>query len=261
MDKLKRLSCFTLLSFLLICSASTSAQWQKKPAAEWTNDDIKKLLNDSPWVKRLDLTSINLGKSGFPSGAPSNARSKQGNDPSVKLNNDPTIPKPEAISNRSYTIVYVRLISAKPILEAIRQNKVLPEDDERQVEELKALANSGPGDLIIIAIGSETLATPLKPYGSGAVTGGLSPEVAKETFLEVKGGQRIPLFAYKPGKTYNLRLGSFFVFKRVVDGKPIITPDSDEFRFHTKMQSAGKSVNLDVKYKIKDLLYEGKPEF
>ena len=259
MAKLKRISCFSLLSLLLICSASASAQWQKKPSAEWNGDDIKKLMNDSPWVKKLDL--INVGKAGYPSGAGSNTRSREGNDPSVKLNNDPTVPKPEAISDRSYTSIYVRLVSAKPILEAIKQNKVLPDDDERQVQELKALANAGPGDLIIVAVGLETLATPPKPYGSGSVTGSISPEVAKETFLEVKGGQRIPLYAYKPGKTYNLLMGSFFVFKRVVDGKPIITADSGEFRFHTKMRSAGKSVDIDAKYKTKDLLYDGKLEF
>jgi len=253
MNTLRRLSYFSLLSLLLICSASVSAQWEKKPSTEWTNDDIKKVLNDSPWVKKVDFFGV--GQAGYPGGGFSNQRSKVGNDPNIKL--DPSIPSGR-MSGGASTTVYVRLLSAKPILEAIKQNKVFPQGDGWQFEELKALANSSPGELIIIGVGRRILSS---PYESTLGTGVLSPDITKETYLEVKGGPRIPLYEYKSGRIYTLSLGIFFVFKRVVDGKPIIIPDSGEFRFHTKIQSAGKLVDLEVKYKVKDLLYEGKQEF
>lgn len=260
MAKLKRLSYSSLLSLLLICSASISAQWQKKPSTEWTGDDIKKVLNDSPWVKKLDI--MNPSKGGFPSGGVNNARSKEGNDPSVKLNNDRTVPTPENVSDRTFNTVYVRLLSAKPVLEAIRRGKIVPEDDAELAKSFEALADSGPGDLIIIAVGYETKpSSEQRRYIVNAGPARLSPETIQETYLEVKGGQRLPLYAYKRSQLYHLTLGSFYIFKRSSDGKPVINSDNDEFRFHTRTSSSNKTVGIDATFKVKDLLFNGKPEF
>lgn len=267
MSQLKRFSHLNVISLLLICFCSVSAQWQKKPSTEWSNSDIRKVLNDSPWVKKQDILQLQLGQAGYPKGGLNNERSKQGNDPGIKLNNDPSIPTPEKISDTSHTTLYVRLLSAKPLLEAVKQSEVTDEDNRELVGQLKALASSGPGDLIIIAVGLETVASPPRPYGGIPLPLGLSSELINETFLEVKGGQRLPLYAYKASKPYSLRLGGFFIFKRSVEGKPVITPDSNEFHFHTKFPSYrsskgdAKFIDLDVTYKVKDLVYEGRLEF
>ena len=48
--------CFTVTLTLLAGDDS----WQKKPADQWSQDDIRQVLNDSPWAKRVKVRYIEV---------------------------------------------------------------------------------------------------------------------------------------------------------------------------------------------------------
>ena len=256
MSHLVRIWQVRVISLVLICCSSVLAQWDKKPYTEWSDNDAQKVLNDSPWVKRQVISNRRKSKD------------------TIKFNNgangvDPSMPTPERISDSTYTAFYIRLLSAKPIREALKRNKLIEQEDERLTEKIKALVNSGPGEYIVIGIGHETKSEGARRYESHLLPHRISPEAAKETFLEVKGGQRLPLYAYYGGGTHDIRLGALFIFKRFVDGKPFVNIDSGELRFHTRFPSAYRQnmsdmetfIKLEVSYKVKNMLYEGNLEF
>jgi hypothetical protein len=80
------------------------------------------------------------------------------------------------------------------------------------------------------------------------------------TFLEIKGGKRIFLQEFQPAGTdaMGARIGGRFIFQRLVDGKPFITPESEEIHFFAPLSDTYK---LDRRFKIKDMMYEGKLEY
>src|ERR1044071_9440723 len=106
MSYLTRVWQISVVSLLLICSGSALAQWEKKPSAEWSDSDTQKVLNESPWVKKQQIlnpkkskktTDFNNGDNGY----------------------HPTVPTTDQSSELSYTTYYIRLLSAKPMREAL----------------------------------------------------------------------------------------------------------------------------------------------
>ena len=76
------------------------------------------------------------------------------------------------------------------------------------------------------------------------------------TFLELKDGKRVFLQEYQTPRSDGL--GARFIFPRMVDGKPFIMPDSQEVRFVSELSG---SYVLNRRFKVKDMMYEGKLEF
>jgi|GEM_PF-2623983 len=256
MSRPARISQLRVIGLFLICCCSVHAQWDKKPSTEWSDQDAQKVLNDSPWVRRQQiLTSLNKSKStvGFNNGA-------NGVDPSA--------PAPERITDSSYTTFYVRLLSAKPMRDALKRTKLMDQRDEPLAQKLTALVNFGPGEYIVIGVGQKTVHEGARQYEIRLLPNRTSAEIAKETFLEVNGDQRLPLFAYYGGGPHDISLGTLFIFKRFTDGKPVIFGDSGEVRFHTRFPAAFQErpsdrrfITLDASYRLKNMQYEGNLEF
>ena len=53
-------------------------------------------------------------------------------------------------------------------------------------------------------------------------------------------------------------LGARLVFPRLVDGKPWLTTESAEIHFYSELSSTYK---VDTRYKVKDMIYQGKLEY
>jgi hypothetical protein len=45
---------------------------------------------------------------------------------------------------------------------------------------------------------------------------------------------------------------------RTIDGQPFLTPQSDDLRFFAQL---GERTKLNVKYKVSDMMYDGKLEY
>jgi len=53
-------------------------------------------------------------------------------------------------------------------------------------------------------------------------------------------------------------MGAKFVFMRTLEGQPFLNADSDNVRFFAQLSD---KIKLNVKYKVSDMLYEGKLEY
>jgi hypothetical protein len=90
----------------------------------------------------------------------------------------------------------------------------------------------------------------LQAFGS-ATTGTLK----NQAYLERSDGKRLFVMDYKP--PINDGLGAKFVFPRNVDGQPFLTEEGD-VRFFAQVNS---KISINTKYKLKDMMYEGKLEY
>jgi hypothetical protein len=76
------------------------------------------------------------------------------------------------------------------------------------------------------------------------------------TYLERKDGKRIFLNAYYPPSSDGL--GAKFIFERIVDEAPFLNRESGEVRFVSEIS---KTLRLDKRFKVADMIYQGKLEY
>jgi hypothetical protein len=240
-----------ILGLLLVFSLTTSAQWDKKPYAEWSDKDAQKVLNDSPWgrtqVYTSPLTMFRSGQSSIPGNT-----ARPGSS-----NGQQTAGAPPDATHVNFR---VRFLSAKPIRQAfsrmieIQQKKGAGDE---LTEQLKQFASGEFLEYIIIAVtcDSQDPGANVQEASSLLRTRGTA-DLKNSTFLEIKGGKRIFLQEFQP--PHQDGFGARFIFPRLVDGQPFITPESEEIHFFTELSGTYK---LDRRFKVKDMMYEGKLEF
>ncbi len=123
-------------------------------------------------------------------------------------------------------------------------------------EQLRAFAEQKSEEWIVVAVTFDAQdgrfsGPAMQAFGS-AITGTLR----NNTYLKLKGGKRSFLAEYKA--PINDGLGAKFVFKRVVDGEPLIKPDSGEVRFYSEV---ARNIKLNMRFKVSEMMYEGKLEY
>ena len=108
-------------------------------------------------------------------------------------------------------------------------------------------------------------------------------DLQNNTYLLADNGQRIYLKEYQSPR--NDGLGARFIFPRLVDGKPFITAETESLLFHSEFgetaaplapgsnptQQTGPSPSsnirpfsnfvLNMRYKVKDMMFGGKLEY
>ena len=242
----------------LISSISASAQWNKKPYAEWSEEESQKVLADSPWVANERF--VDLGSQDLPSRNPDPKRDYDytKSDPTRGASNTGSMKmKISAPVN-----CHVRLLSARPTREAFARSSLVRDSGEKITGHIKAISDADFANYIIIAIscGSKEpggLLTRVQvALTPGGTVGGQGRVNLEDTFLETKGGQRVLPERYQPPR--DNRLGALLMFPRFVNGKPFIAPESGELRFH---MNPYKTLAIDVRFKVKDMMYEGKLEY
>jgi hypothetical protein len=257
---------FAILLTAFLVGASVAQK--NKPWTEWSKKDAEKILNDSAWgqiqtetnTSEMFWTSTSrAGSLGAP-GTPSNTA--RGEQNSVNQNR-----AEEGAYNQATSIKYnIRFMSAKPIREALASMIVLqqgnPETEEqkKKVEKVKRLmqefVDRDFGNFIVVSVVFEAT--------DGRISGKVMQEfnsatagvLKNKTYLETKNGTRFFLMEYRPPSEDGL--GAKFVFQRVVDDKPILNADSGEVRF---VSEVGPNVKLNRRFKISDMMYEGKLEY
>ena len=53
-------------------------------------------------------------------------------------------------------------------------------------------------------------------------------------------------------------MGAKFVFMRTLEGQPFLTAESENVRFFAELN---EKMKLNVKYKVSDMMYDGKLEY
>jgi hypothetical protein len=127
---------------------------------------------------------------------------------------------------------------------------------EELAEQLKQFASGEFLEYIVVAVTSDASDAGSNVQQAAALLRRDNAELKNTTYLEIKGGKRIFLQEFQPTRPDGF--GARFIFQRLVEGKPFITPESEEIHFVAPLSD---QYRLDRRYKIKDMMYEGKLEY
>lgn len=229
---------FVIGSFALMLAypLALSAQWNKKPYTEWSEKEATKLLNDSPWCQTQALTDTSQ-------------MTGQGRADSSQS-------RVQEVFNVN---IRIRFLSAKPVRQAISHLMELTNREKISAQlatRLSAFAAADFPDYIVITVTSESdKASRLLQQTQASFYKLTTNELKNNTYL-LAGGQRVFIKEYQPPG--NDGLGARYIFPRMVDGKPFITPETGDVLFHSEPLG---TVILNMRYKVREMMYDGKLEY
>lgn len=239
---------------LVLCAGAAFAQ-KSKSWTELTEKEAAKILNDSAWGQ-----TQTEGTSDTPSSTAaitSVAASNRGAERVISSNDANRGESGQPKVDR--TVRYrTRFLSAKPVRGAFARMLVLqkPEVDENLSTQLQGFVDRDFGDYVVIALSAEA-ADPKLVGPTMQLLADATPEVLKEkVYLERKDGKRLVLADYRPPGPDGM--GAKFVFMRKLEGNPFLTPESDNVRFVAQFN---EKVKLNIRYKVSDMMYDGKLEY
>jgi hypothetical protein len=233
-----RLSSWGAVTLLLVLPFTGSAQWDKKPYSEWSQKETQKMLDDSPWGKTQVVTDASRM---FDTGRRLDSGQSR-------------------IAETSQLNFRIRFFSAKPIRQAVSRYIELQQKDkmsDQMASQLNTLASADFPDYVIITVLFDAdNATSIIERASALFNKLTTSQLKNSTYLLVKGGQRVFLQEYQAPRRDGL--GARFVFPRMIDGNPLITPESGEVQFYTEL---GGVTTLNMRYKVKEMMHQGKLEY
>lgn len=237
-----------LVALMFACVAVAQKQ---KPWTEWTKKDVDKTLNDSAWGQTQ--TEGGSGASQSTDSAVTQVAAQRSADRQLSTRQG------ESGEGKPVTYVkyHVRFLSAKPVRAAFARLVLLAkaEPDEALATQLQGFIDRDFSEYIVVSVGVEVgdqkMAGPIMQAFSGANAEALQ----KTVYLERKDGKKLFLMDYRPPVEDGM--GAKFVFKRVVDGQPFLT-ENDSVRFVAQMN---EKMKLDTRYKLSNMLYDGKLEY
>jgi len=242
----------TVVSACLVVSmfACVVLAQKQKPWTEWTQKDVEKTLNDSAWGQTQ--TEGGAGSSSGDTGAVTQVLQGRSGDRQLNRQGESGETKPVA-----YVKYQVRFLSAKPVRAAFARKVLLAkaQPDEALATQLQGFVDRDFSEYIVVSVGVEVGDQKMAGPIMQAFTGANIEALQKTVYLERKDGKKLFLMDYRPPVEDGM--GAKFVFKRVVDGQPFLT-ENDNVRFVAQMNEKTK---LDTRYKLSNMLYDGKLEY
>jgi len=245
---MKKFAIMLMFVFALVLGAG--AQKKMKPWTEWSEKEALKVLNESAWGQTQTETNTSemfynpTSSSGGSNRPLDNAPGSNSNDRNA-----------QGALNQATNVNYrIRLLTSKPIRQAIARRAQL--QNPQLAERLKAFAEQETDKYIVVAVDYDSsdrrLSGPTMQIFNSANTNALK----NNTYLETKDGKRIFLEQYIA--PINDGMGAKFVFPRTVDEKPFVNSESGFLRFYAEI---AKNIKLNMRFKISDMMYEGKLEY
>jgi hypothetical protein len=230
--------------------ASLAFAQKQKPWTEWTRKDVDKTLNDSAWGQTQ--TEGDEQTSSGSSSAITQVAAPRAADRDINSKGETGESKPTKMVK-----YHVRFLSAKPVRAAFARLVLLTkaQSDDALTGQLQAFIDRDFADYIVVSVaievGDQRMAGPVTHAFATATTELLQ----KNVYLERKDGQKLFLSDYRA--PIQDGMGAKFVFPRVLDGKPFLS-ETDTVRFVAQMN---EKMKLNTKYKLSDMLYEGRLEY
>jgi len=247
---MKKFVIMVLFVFALVLGVG--AQKKMKPWTEWSEKETQKMLNDSAWGQTQ--TDTDTSEMFYSPDSPN--RNPIGNRPldssgGSGANNRSTQGQLNQATNINYRI---RLLTAKPIRQALARRA--QSQNPQLAKQLKAFAEQQTDKYIVVAIDYDSkdgrFSGPAMQIFNSANTGTLK----NSTYLEIKDGKRLFLDQYIA--PINDGMGAKFVFPRTLNNELFVNDQSGFLRFYTEM---GKNIKLNMRFKISDMMYDGKLEY
>ncbi|MDT7605259.1 MAG: hypothetical protein QOF61_3256 [Acidobacteriota bacterium] len=247
----------------VVCLLATAVGAQKlsgKSWSEWSKKDAEKVLDDSPWAQtQVETDTSEMFYSPTTQGqgrGATNSRTAAGNGTigSAPTGNNRA---EEGATNQATSVKFhIRFFSARPIRQALARQAALRQGGAL-TPQIKAFAESGSAQQVVIAV---TFDSTDQRYGGKvmqAFNSAVTAALKNSTYLERKDGKRVFLEQYIP-PTQNTLGAALFVFPRVVGERPLLSLDSGEVRFVAEFSDGPK---LNMKYKVSEMIYDGKLEY
>ena len=237
-----------LVAVMFACVALAQ---KDKPWTEWTKKDVDKTLNDSAWGQ----TQMEGG-----AGAQSSNTSAV-TQVAAQRSSDRELNTRQGESGEAKPVAYVkyhvRFLSAKPVRAAFARQVLLAKEqpDEALTTQLQGFIDRDFSEYIVISVGVEVGDQKMAGPIMAAFNGANSEALAKTVYLERKDGKKLFLMEYRA--PVGDGMGAKFVFKRVLDGQPFLS-ENDNVRFVAPLN---EKMKLDTRYKLSNMLYDGKLEY
>ena len=244
---MKTVSSLSLLFVLCLLGFTAQTQGQKKPESwtSWSKKDAEKLLTASPWAQtqvETDLTEMFYSPTSPNRGATNAAgRAKEG------------------ATNQEVGISYhIRFFSARPIRQALArlyQIQRQPKTEE-EMQGLEKFANAVPSNVIIVTVTYESTDGRAAGRVMQLFESAITATLKNKAYLERKDGTRLFLEEYvPPGKD---GFGARFIFPRMFQERPFITPDAGEVRFFAEFAD---SMKLNMRFPVSQMKYNDQLEY
>lgn len=239
-----------LLLFVFAFAVVAGAQKKMKPWTEWSEKEVNKMLNDSAWGQtQTDTNTSEL----FYSPTSQNRATSRPLDPAG--GSDTNDRNAQGAFNQATSVNYrIRLLTAKPIRQAIARRAQI--QNPQLAERLQAFAEQQTDQFIVVAVDYDStdrrLSGPAMQLFNSANTGLLK----NASYLENKDGKRLFLQEYIA--PINDGMGAKFVFPRALEGQPFVNEGSGYLRFYSEL---GKNIKLNMRFKISDMMYDGRLEY
>ena len=239
-----------ILLAILFIAVPASAQ-KTKPWTEWNEKEAAKILNDSAWGQ----TQTELAEAAEPTSVSAVSQTTAGRREDQRISSASNVESGESKTRASLNY-RVRFLSAKPVRAAFVRMIELQGANPERVAELRPFVDRDFGDYIVIALSVD--GTDRKRLGPSTEEIKNAEEAAlqKSAYLERKDGSKLFLTNFRAPAQDGL--GAKFVFPRVVDGKPFIDANTGEFKFVLEI---GKTIKINRKFKVSDMMYDGKLEY
>ena len=249
------------ISMASVLVAGAGAQKLSKQWTEWSRKDAEKVLNDSPWGQtqvETDTSEMFFTPTTQGQGRAQNT----GRTPSAAVGSGAPDPlssgrATEGALNQATSVKFhVRWLSAKPIRQAMARDVAL-RGDGRLTPALRAFVDSPSDKRTVIAVTFEASDQRFGGKVMQAFNSAITSSLKNATYLERKDGQRIFLSEYIPPQ-HNALGAAMFVFPRTYREGPLLTPESGDVRFFSEFS---KTLKLDMKFKVSEMIYDGRLEY
>mgnify|MGYP003288516668 CR=1 FL=1 len=238
------------VSILLLATIATfTTHAQKKPWQEWSRKEAETILNDSAWGK----TQIETDTSELffrPQAAP-DARSGRSNA-------DPLRDERGGATNQATDIKFrIRFLSARPVRQAFARLIALDQqtEDPKVQKYMNDFVERKFDKWIAVTVGFESRDQRFSGKAIQAFASATTGSLKNNTYLERKDGKRLYVHIYQAPSADGL--GAKFIFERIVDERPFLNNESGEVRFVSEIAK----VNLNMRFKVAEMMYDGKLEY
>ncbi len=239
---------------LVVCACCAYAQ-AAKPWTELSEKEAAKILNDSPWGQTQTESRDETPSASSAITAVSAPRRDTERVLSSTDANRVETGQPKADTTVRFR---TRFLSAKPVRGALARIVLLkkPDADESLAAQLQGFVDRDFGDYVVVAVTAEAADPRLVGPTMQFLTTATAEVFKDKVYLERKDGKRLALADYRPPGPDGM--GAKFVFIRKLEGQPFLTNESDNVRFFAQLT---EKLKLNVKYKVSDMMYDGKLEY
>lgn len=241
---------FSMCIAVLLLPAIILGQ-KSKPWTEWTEKEAAKILNDSAWGQTE--TEVAAGSEPVSTSTITQTTAARREDQRISAANSVESGENKARQSISYR---VRFLSAKPVRAAFIRMIELQGAAPERLAEMRTFVDRDFADYIVISLSVDGNDRKRLSLATQEINEGDEAVLQKTVYLERKDGTRLFLTNYRPPVPDGL--GAKLVFPRSVDGRPFIESSSGEVRFVLEM---GKTIKLNRKFKVAEMMYEGKLEY